>query len=552
MISNLCIKEKHIAQFKALYKKCIGLILIALFANCDSFNEKTNDNPPSPPLETIEVILNAQTPYNGNAIQKITFNAENSKRINIPNLQGHSVFFIKVNTSSQTIVHSSTGHAFNTNISTNLREVSDFPSVLNQNANIPRFRDHTLAQKFNANPPNIPVLRKLSRNIQVSPIGIEKFFWVEDVNDNFIQINTTLRAVSEHSAVWVAHESWNDSDTKNENKVNQMQVIAFTEKFDRIYKLITPIFGKENGLNNDGKIHILVYDINPDRHNNETMIVGFFWSKDMMSQSAFDKAGVNIKSNEAEMFYMDSYILNMFPDLTYSTLAHEFQHLINYNENVIKRKQNPSVWYNEMLSMLAEDIISPLIDISENNPAHPISMRIPTFLEDYYLTGVAEWKSDPEFVLASYSNIYAFGAYLARNYGGAELIREIAQNNAIDVNSISNALLKISGVDFKTAISRYGEALIYSGNHKPAGANSFYNTVSQKIDMYEYTFNGFDIWSGRFKEQLKVWNLGWQFTMPAYSIIVQSFDEWQAVNGSLDILVQKPSDPSIDVYIMVR
>jgi hypothetical protein len=49
-------------------------------------------------------------------------------------------------------------------------------------------------------------------------------------------------------------------------------------------------------------------------------------------------------------------------------------------------------------------------------------------------------------------------------------------------------------MDFKTALSRYGEALVFSGSHIPAGVFSFDKTVSDSIGGVTYTLEGFDVW----------------------------------------------------------
>ncbi|MDR3333969.1 MAG: hypothetical protein LBT13_03635, partial [Treponema sp.] len=44
------------------------------------------------------------------------------------------------------------------------------------------------------------------------------------------------------------------------------------------------------------------------------------------------------------------------------------------------------------------------------------------------------------------------------------------------------------------------------------------------------------------------------FTKPMYehSPVVQSLDEWQRVSGNLTIELQKPVNPAIEMYLMVR
>jgi hypothetical protein len=171
--------------------------------------------------------------------------------------------------------------------------------------------------------------------------------------------------------------------------------------------------------------------------------------------------------------------------------------------------------------------------------------------------------------MISYADVYAFGAYLARNYGGAELVREMANNDTANVLSISQALGKINGgmavgEEFAEALSHYGEALVYSGDSQPPGVCSFDREDVKTIGGIEYRFAPFDIWEmtysnggydtqvvSRYKGPL-VWDLRWAFEMRGNSLILQSLNEWQNISGDLIIEAERPKSDYIDLYIMIR
>ncbi|MDD6655322.1 MAG: hypothetical protein PUE59_09880 [Treponema sp.] len=124
-------------------------------------------------------------------------------------------------------------------------------------------------------------------------------------------------------------------------------------------------------------------------------------------------------------------------------MFHEFQHLENFVNKVVlsSKKHSVSTWYNEMLSMLSEDIFTDLLGIAlENAPANRLN-----FFNAYYPLGFYQWRSESNYfpsgdVYISYANSYAFGAYLLRNFGGIKLIKEICQNDFVDEESITKAL----------------------------------------------------------------------------------------------------------------
>jgi hypothetical protein len=370
--------------------------------------------------------------------------------------------------------------------------------------------------------------------------------------------------------VWIADERFDDgSSSQTDNLITAAQAAAMAAKFDSIYGYETALFGFEYGGKTDGiytgqpsggvdrdlRVQILVYDIDYDAAvDKKSFVVGYFWAKDLENGA---------HSNQAEMFYIDSEATDKNPELAYSTLVHEFQHMINYNRKFIlsNEMRASSTWFDEMLSMLAEDMISPLIGINANNSAHPIKGRIPAFIGYYDRGGITGWNTAEP--LISYAVSYGFGAYLARNYGGPSLIKAIMDANEVDIAAINNALNNtpggISGSSpFQDALQRYGEALIFSGGFMPSGANSFDKDKAGNADTSNtYTFKGFDIWDTANPATgypgPTVWSLDWQFPMPAYSIIVQSLADWQGVQGNLNITVTKPHNPAnVKLYLMVR
>jgi len=368
-------------------------------------------------------------------------------------------------------------------------------------------KDLPAAMRFNANPP--PFSADASR--AVTPMaatnkyseGDTMNFWVQNqdpqqYNENdFRTIKATLKVQGTYCNIWVD----NAIDTLAKDDIK-----ALAETFDKIHPYATTLLGYEygggeggsGGIDGDTQIQILVHNITAVSPN----VLGYFWGKDEYKQSVLDKEKLEfLKSNEMEIFYIDSGFLKDYPKLTYSTLIHEFQHMIHFNQKTIKRNKNSEDWFNEMLSMLAEDVIGPKIGIlprdDQEGPSdgHPIDERIPLFLNVYDWFGIDEWDG-----WASYSIAYAFGAYLIRNFGGPELIREMLFNEWVNQNSITQAIQKLTlnSYSFEYALEYYGEALVYSPasafGPKP-GMKSFNITETWSINGESYTAKAFDIYA---------------------------------------------------------
>ncbi len=125
---------------------------------------------------------------------------------------------------------------------------------------------------------------------------------------------------------------------------------------DGIYNQVRAVFGSEWNQNppggRDGDTKVVFLFLNAQGIGNNGFF-GFFNPSDSLSLAQ------NANSNEAEILYFNA---NKTTDELIGTIAHEFQHMINYNQKVIRQGQFPAgaqsenLSVNEGLSVLAEDI----------------------------------------------------------------------------------------------------------------------------------------------------------------------------------------------------
>ena len=123
------------------------------------------------------------------------------------------------------------------------------------------------------------------------------------------------------------------------------QIQALASIFDnQIYNNLTRTFGLEwtPGIDGNPKLTILFIQM-------KTGIGGFFRVEDEQS------VGFVSNSNEREMVYLNIDFLKEQKRVS-SFLAHEFQHVINYNQKNRLRRVADELWFNEMLSEIAPAI----------------------------------------------------------------------------------------------------------------------------------------------------------------------------------------------------
>jgi len=478
---------------------------------------------------------------------KVSFTGTGTtKSVTLNGLSNNDIYLVKVNTFGSVVSAANTGSASGSSIS------AASGNIAPETDDTPKVRmGHPAADEYHANPP--PFVRRKSRSPDGGPlgssfpssptVGTTTLFWVETFYGSgiFVQKTATLRAAGTCGNIWVM----NDLTTFTSAQ-------AMADKFDLLYPIETSLLGDDfGGWDIDSKIQLLVYDLG---YSTSGTTLGYFWGKDMRTDIGFGQ-----RSNEAAMFYLNgnaNVFTNFGADTLYSTLVHEFQHMIHHARKSMKGL-NSAAWYNEMLSMAAEDVISPLIGIGPTNQGHPIQRRIPGtsgFLNRYYTAGITEWDTSDN-TLDSYAIAYAFGAYLLRNYGGASLLQEMLANDLIDIASVTAALRTVnagSEPSFEEALRRFGEALVFSGT-LPADVQSFDKTVTKTIDGYTYTAAKFNIWGDFGSSKPKIFGVSQQQEMRPHSITVhQAASGWKNQSGTKTITLQSPNNLNVEFYLMVK
>ncbi len=341
--------------------------------------------------------------------------------------------------------------------------------------------------------------------------------------------------------IWVDDSEWstNESDI---HKVTPNRVVALADKFltsgtnNDIYDWVTNIFGAPWGPHiyaadligwSPLEVHILMFDIDGDGlpGAGEARTVGYFYARDNFRHT--DSGAVTDKSNELVMFTMDAALFgchdtgdddldgydwdltDSWPATVVSTLAHEFQHMIHFYQKGVLKGANSETWLNEMASQVAEDLIASKLatdgprGVAYDDPtagaANNTAGRLPYFnyYNDISLTG---WGTVD--VLGSYGISYAFGAYLARNFGGAHFFQDLVQSSYGDYRAVEDAIGQAGwSYTFADALRLWGAAVLLSDNalgdaatddQRYNWADWFSDTVSSitydlgSINLYNY------------------------------------------------------------------
>jgi hypothetical protein len=295
--------------------------------------------------------------------------------------------------------------------------------------------------------------------------------------------------------------------TIDQNKVDKMADQFLKDGSDNdIYDWLTSILGAEwgnTGYTNlipfTGDITILLADIDSDNPNDSDSsgIIGYYYSINNFTDS-YAQAKLGTRSNERIMFVIDAPMYANFknsddsagngiwdatdywPEECYSTLAHEFQHMIHfYQKGVVAGAADVAeVWIDEFCAQLAEDLLADKMKVQgprgvsymdgSSGNAGNTEGRIPLYNGQTYMPLTVTENFD----LVDYSTVYAFASWAARNYGGSEFLRRVVQSSSTGRGAVEAAAAAggASPSDLNSLIGRWAVAVMGSDRtDMPAG-----------------------------------------------------------------------------------
>ncbi|MDR1209925.1 MAG: dockerin type I repeat-containing protein [Clostridiales bacterium] len=225
-------------------------------------------------------------------------------------------------------------------------------------------------------------------------VGDTRDFLLSDVPGGVKTIQGKLMAQGEYTNVWVLddadyHSKTNTTHSPNchLNDITAALAKQIADSFDPIYLRMTdedtgfaahaeveikPGYGNLTAVGDigkDSKVNFLLYDINGDGGSGAGFTAGYFASGDFFtSGSQLDMLHIDVGEGQG---YRKLVSEDTEDNLSlYSTLAHEFQHMLYYMYFGVYRTFDGKVdsWFNETLSAHAETYYTTdakLVDISD-------------------------------------------------------------------------------------------------------------------------------------------------------------------------------------------
>jgi len=231
------------------------------------------------------------------------------------------------------------------------------------------------------------------------------------------QISATLIKITPQIYFYIENDWWQKLDYETKQQVEQSLTLLGSEFYYKIYPVLTINFGSEwkPGIDNDEHITVLFHLMKEGRS-------GYFNSGDEYSKLQVPT------SNEREMLYLNANLIN--DQRMKGFLAHEFIHLITFNQKNRKHNVREETWLNEAR---AEAAIT-FLGYDDNYEGSNLEQRVKDFLTNPS-DSLTEWKGK----VVDYGVSNLFIQYLVDHYG-IKILTDSLKLPETGIESLNKAL----------------------------------------------------------------------------------------------------------------
>jgi hypothetical protein len=268
-------------------------------------------------------------------------------------------------------------------------------------------------------------------------------------NDKYEDVKVTARVAEVGQHCYVVIDKGADRTASETTKLNQRAKTIATTFDTQIYPTNTQIFGAEPnpGVDKDARLFILLSPAVGNYGTDNTL--GFFAQRDEFPART-DGQAIYKHSNAKEMLYVSSRIvLSGAVDDYMGTIAHEFQHMINFNQKVLipwskaadsSKLKSEDLWIDEGMAMYAIEANGYGLKAG----GQVLENHVKKFQQEPASYSLTQWDGNPD--QSGYGAVYLFMDYLADRFG-EDIIREIVANPRIGATNL-DAVLRPRGTTF--------------------------------------------------------------------------------------------------------
>jgi len=257
----------------------------------------------------------------------------------------------------------------------------------------------------------------------VSAFSAERSFFIDRQYDYFEREKIDTRVARITNKIYFYFEKkFLEGISSSQRMEIEEKIYYLANEFEgKVYPSITGVFGAEDipGIDNDSRL-IVVF------HKMKTGFGGYILTRDGFPRKE------NSSSNEGEIIYLNTDALGLPLNRLSYFLAHEFAHLVAFNQKEKKHNVSESTWFHELIAEQIETLLG--YDSDWKNSS--LKNRAEAFI---YSTGFSldKWQNSRE----NYAVANLFGQYLVNHYG-INILKDSLFSQKTGVDSISEALKK--------------------------------------------------------------------------------------------------------------
>lgn len=268
-------------------------------------------------------------------------------------------------------------------------------------------------------------LSLIAPHVYYRPLAVgegEENFYVDSGFDaqGRSQITAVLLQDSQWAHFYIESQYWQSLSTSEQEEF-RTTVEALAQEFDsNIYPNLTAYLGEvwTPGIDGDPKITILLSNLAGGAG-------GYFNPQDEFPRSQF------FNSNEREILYINARFVTMSRIKAF--LAHEFQHLISFNQKDRRLNISDDVWLNEVRSEYVPTYLGYDQSLNDTN----LGARFNQFMNDAE-DSLVEWQG----LNQDYAQVSLFGHYLADRFGN-DVFPEMLKSTKVGIESVEEAVAKL-------------------------------------------------------------------------------------------------------------
>jgi len=235
------------------------------------------------------------------------------------------------------------------------------------------------------------------------------------------EIDATLEEISQKGYFYIENEYY-ENLTKDEQEEINKSLDSLAQEFDKeIYPKLTSTYGSEwrPGIDNDYRVTILF-------HQMKKKAAGYFREEDeyLKIQSS--------NSNVREIIYLSTKYIN--EPIIKSCLAHEFTHLITFNQKDKIKGVSEEIWLNEARADYSPTLLG--YDEYSDQYESNLQSRMKIFLADSS-DSITSWENK----VSDYGALNIFTQYLVEHYG-IEVLIDSLHSSKVGIPSLNEALVE--------------------------------------------------------------------------------------------------------------